>query len=75
MRFRLGLIGFTYPGLEFVSCLDNVCPNSDKGQRTINWKLTRDSLSTDIALNTLEPHPDYVGIICTKSVSIWVNVT
>lgn len=29
----------------------------------------------DIALNTLEPHPDYVGIICTKSVSAGIIVT
>lgn len=26
------------------------------------------TLSLDIALNTLQPHPDYVGIICTSSV-------
>lgn len=25
--------------------------------------------SADVALNTLSPHPDYVGIICTKAVS------
>lgn len=25
-------------------------------------------IQIDIALNTLQPHPDYVGIICTKSV-------
>lgn len=24
---------------------------------------------TDVALNTLSPHPDYVGIICTRAVS------
>lgn len=29
----------------------------------------------DIALNTLEPHSDYVGIICTKSVSAETSVT
>lgn len=23
----------------------------------------------DVALNTLSPHPDYVGIICTRAVS------
>lgn len=32
-------------------------------------KLTPCVPLADIALNTLEPHPDYVGIICTKSVS------
>ena len=26
---------------------------------------------TDIALNTLQPHPDYVGIICTRAVRIY----
>jgi pyruvate dehydrogenase kinase 2/3/4 len=25
------------------------------------------NLSADVALNTLQPHPDYVGIICTRS--------
>jgi pyruvate dehydrogenase kinase 2/3/4 len=29
----------------------------------------------DVALNTLQPHPDYVGIICTKSVSIKSIIT
>lgn len=24
-------------------------------------------LHVDVALNTLQPHPDYVGIICTRS--------
>ena len=28
----------------------------------------RAHVCTDIALNTLQPHPDYVGIICTRSV-------
>ena len=27
------------------------------------------AIYTDVALNTLQPHPDYVGIICTRSVS------
>lgn len=27
----------------------------------------RSFASADIALNTLQPHPDYVGIICTKT--------
>ena len=26
-------------------------------------------LMSDVALNTLQPHPDYVGIICTRAVS------
>lgn len=26
-------------------------------------------LLLDVALNTLQPHPDYVGIICTRSVN------
>ena len=28
-----------------------------------------DTLVVDVALNTLTPHPDYVGIICTRAVS------
>lgn len=27
-------------------------------------------IGTDIALNTLQPHPDYVGIICTSAVRV-----
>ena len=32
------------------------------------------SRDTDIALNTLQPHPDYVGIICTRAVSLPISL-
>lgn len=45
-------------------------------QRTVvNQEFTLEVPPTDISLNTLEPHPDYVGIICTKSVSERAIVT
>lgn len=39
----------------------------------VSWRwmcLTNEYLSVDIALNTLQSHEDYVGIICTRSVSL-----
>jgi pyruvate dehydrogenase kinase 2/3/4 len=43
------------------------------GQRKLNITLQRctssHTLNIDVALNTLAPHSDYVGIICTRAVS------
>ncbi len=39
-------------------------------RRCTSWRcLSSHTSDTDVALNTLDPHPDYVGIICTRAVS------
>ena len=41
------------------------------GQRALGFlRGSGPCLTPDIALNTLQPHPDYVGIICTRAVSV-----
>jgi pyruvate dehydrogenase kinase 2/3/4 len=35
---------------------------------------TDPGITLDIALNTLQAHPDYVGIICTRSVSLLLSM-
>lgn len=37
-------------------------------QLTLEFKTLGANHFIDIALNTLPPHPDYVGIICTRAV-------
>ena len=46
---------------------------SRRSQQT-RMHLTDFRFSSDIALNTLQPHPDFVGIICTRSVSSFNHV-
>lgn len=37
--------------------------------KSSNMIYSRKLIWLDVALNTLAPHPDYVGIICTRAVS------
>jgi pyruvate dehydrogenase kinase 2/3/4 len=56
-RFYLSRIGIRFLiGQRKLTAIANISPQLSH-------------LNLDVALNTLPPHPDYVGIICTRAVS------